>query len=709
MRKCRLSFSLRAGMSILVFSIIGLSYWGFFAYSYLASSNVYKENALKYISKHNNEIGFKLEVLLNPIGNSLKIIRKQISDSPGYFTSQKFAETLLLHLQNQKDLISIFIASASGDYMQVQNTRPSMIVAGRVAPVGAAYNKWNVVRSDESVADIVSRYSFYGPANQLIDSFDLKNKYDPRQRPFYKNIERSMVADPGGDFVQIDPPYIASSTKQYTFTLTTPVVSKKKLLGMVGQSFEIRTISNFFQSNKISKNSQTFVVDASGKIIIGTDFEKMFYEKDGAVASRSLLDYADPAVNIAAAERSRAANKPFEFVSGEQSRKYLAQFSPVPNKLNQQWEILSVAPLEDFLEEMEAANHSLLVFGAGLAIILLIIFYYVVKVLISKPVEGLVFELQQLLEFNNSSGVHRLQTRIEELGILADAINRLKVTLNAFVAYVPRDLVGGLLKSGRPIEIGGESRYMTILFSDLQGFSSLSEVTPTRELLRRVSAYLELMTFSVKEERGTVDKFIGDSVMAFWGAPELNQNHAYHACVAAIRGMRRMVKLNDDLVAAKAPPLVVRIGIHSDAVLVGNIGSMERLSYTVMGDGVNVASRLEGVNKEFSTNICISHAVFMEAGERLCVRPIDLIKVKGRAADIAIYELLGIRDGDAETRPTARDVELGGETANAFASYRAGAYAEAAALYDSISQQFNDPLSRIMAEKCLLLGRRDVS
>ncbi|MCE7528281.1 adenylate/guanylate cyclase domain-containing protein, partial [Polynucleobacter sp. IMCC 30228] len=247
--------------------------------------------------------------------------------------------------------------------------------------------------------------------------------------------------------------------------------------------------------------------------------------------------------------------------------------------------------------------------------------------------------------------------------------------------------------SGKAIELGGESRYLTVLFSDLKDFSTLSEITPSRELLLRVSSYLELMTYAIKEEGGTIDKFIGDSVMAFWGAPLLDQNHAYHACVAAFKTKRRMVFLNEKLVAEENPPLVVRIGIHSDAVLVGNIGSAERLSYTVMGDGVNIAARLEGINKEFNTDICISHSLFKEAGERLWVRPIDQITVKGRKGELIIYELMGIQDGDAETAPTEIEKELCIFTKKAFDLYMNGLYVEALVIYEDLVLRFNDGLA----------------
>jgi adenylate cyclase len=318
---------------------------------------------------------------------------------------------------------------------------------------------------------------------------------------------------------------------------------------------------------------------------------------------------------------------------------------------------------------------------------------------IAKPIKKLANTADNIRELRLVDSVE-INSYITEISSLAKALDRLQKTVSAFTSYIPRDLVRDLLKSESGIGIGGESRYLTVLFSDLKDFSTISETTPTRELLLRVSSYLELMTYAIKEEGGTVDKFIGDSVMAFWGAPLLDKDHAYHAAVAAIKTKRRMVTLNQGLIRENKPPLVVRIGINTDAVLVGNIGSTERLSYTVMGDGVNIASRLEGINKEFGTDIAISHALFKEAGERLWVRPIDQITVKGRKGEILIYELMGTRDGDSETVCSADEKELCLLTVKAFEFYTTQQYESAISVYSEMVDQYEDPLSKAMILKC---------
>ena len=158
-------------------------------------------------------------------------------------------------------------------------------------------------------------------------------------------------------------------------------------------------------------------------------------------------------------------------------------------------------------------------------------------------------------------------------------------------------LVRELLSSEHKLDIGGQSKFLTIFFSDMEGFSALAERIASRELLERISTMLELVSRSVHRERGTIDKFVGDGVMAFWGAPAPLDDHAWHACVAALRVQRELERLNLNWREADAPEMRLRVGIHSDAVLVGNVGSAERMSYTVLGDGVNIAARLQAAHQ----------------------------------------------------------------------------------------------------------------
>jgi adenylate cyclase len=344
-----------------------------------------------------------------------------------------------------------------------------------------------------------------------------------------------------------------------------------------------------------------------------------------------------------------------------------------------------------------------------LAILLQMLVIYVLSKVLSAPLEKLATNVTRIQQFKNEPQL-LFNSPIREVAVLSKAIHTLDALVSSFAAFVPVGLVRQLLETNQKLSIGGHSRFLTIFFSDLESFTTLSEQVPTQELLLRVSAYLEVVTKSINQESGTVDKFIGDGVMAFWGAPVHMDDHAWSACVAALRIQVGMKALNARWVAEDLKPLNARIGIHSDAVLVGNIGSEERISYTVMGDGVNIASRLENVNKEYGTLICVSHSVYKEAGERLCMRPIDDAAVKGRRGRITIYELMGAFGAGPELEPSAATIRLCKLTRNAYNAMSAGDLAQALRCYQEILIEYpGDSVALTMSARLTTSATGDAS
>src|SRR6516162_1920325 len=255
--------------------------------------------------------------------------------------------------------------------------------------------------------------------------------------------------------------------------------------------------------------------------------------------------------------------------------------------------------------------------GALTAIELLLIYFFSKR--LSHPIEAISQELRSVEDLSFTHAAPPTST-IKEIKELQTAVGLFETSLRSFSSFVPLDVVRELIKTGVPLTLGVESRFMTVLFADLQDFSSLAEQMAPNDLLAQLSVYFEAVSQAIAEEHGTVDKFIGDGIMAFWGAPARRDDHVLRACCGALRAARRMQQLDLDWRAQGRPPLRLRIGLHCAEVLVGNVGSSERLSYTVMGDGVNVAARLEGINKEFGTTICISDSVVAAVGADIVAR-----------------------------------------------------------------------------------------
>ena len=210
-----------------------------------------------------------------------------------------------------------------------------------------------------------------------------------------------------------------------------------------------------------------------------------------------------------------------------------------------------------------------------------------------------------------------------------------------FGQYVPRELVAEMSRRPGSFALGGESREMTVLFSDLQNFTTLSETLQPDQLAQLMQFVLTPLTRSIQEQRGTIDKYIGDAIMAFWGAPLADPDHARHAVLAALAMKNCLNALAPELQARRWPVLSMRIGINTGLMAVGNMGSEFRMAYTVLGDAVNLASRLEGSAKQYSVGIVISESTRAAVPDIAC-RELDRLRVKGRAAPVTVFEPLGL-------------------------------------------------------------------
>ncbi len=689
------NIKLRLSISAIFLLLIIPVFIAFTFYSYKNNYSIYKQNAINLVVRNNEESIRNLIEFLDPIADSVRVSSRLIAANPELINQEKIAEHLLVNLENNPNIVSYFVTSKDGSFRQIQRAYKAFPIGERVPPDGSVYVSWVIDRSRNQKAD--SHYTFLRSWGDVVSQFSAPTKYDPRQRPFYIKTTK-LVKEGKTDEPIVENPYLTTSTKQAVIGISYPIMVKNEMIGTVTAQVQVKSFAHFLMSNKISQNSQTIILNAGGEIVVHPDLSLNFVKMKEVLVPRQVSSLVESPASLAKKIHDANGENFVDFTFGENQESYLAIFNAFPISFLKSWSVMTFVPLDDFMGELNKINQKLILFGIFTFLVITFLTFYLSK-LITRPLESLTIDIQNILAFKHSN-VQHVSSNIYEISTLSKAIKNLKSTIAAFTSYVPRDLVNDLLSSGKDIELGGESRYLTVLFSDLKDFSSLAEITPSRELLKRVSSYLELMTYAIKEEGGTIDKFIGDSVMAFWGAPLLNQNHAYHACVAAFKTKRRLVSLNEKLVAEQNPPLVVRIGIHSDAVLVGNIGSTERLSYTVMGDGVNLAARLERINKEFNTDICISHSLFKEAGERLWVRPIDHIAVKGRKGELIIYELMGIKDRDLELAPTEIEKELCLLTKKAFNLYLDGFVDDALLIYEDLVLRFDDGLSKAMVTKC---------
>lgn len=266
----------------------------------------------------------------------------------------------------------------------------------------------------------------------------------------------------------------------------------------------------------------------------------------------------------------------------------------------------------------------------------------------------------------------------------------------AFSHYMSDFLIQDLLKNPGKLRLGGERKVLTVFFSDLAGFTSLSEKLNPEEVVTLLNRYLTAMTDIILASGGIIDKYEGDAIMAFWGAPLPQEDHAMRACLAAIDNQRRLVVLREELAQAGLPPVHARIGINTGEMIIGNMGSSQRFDFTVIGDQVNLASRLEGAGKEYGTSIIISEETYRQAEEHIEVRELDRLQVKGREKPVRIFELLA-RTGEMEEGLT--------EALNVFSQglehYRNRRWAEAVTAFGRVLQlKPDDGPSMTFSRRC---------
>jgi adenylate cyclase len=268
---------------------------------------------------------------------------------------------------------------------------------------------------------------------------------------------------------------------------------------------------------------------------------------------------------------------------------------------------------------------------------------------------------------------------------------------SVFRHYLSPDVIERIIANPSLLELGGEKREITSFFSDVAGFTSISEGLSPEDLVALLNEYLSEMTDIILSEGGTLDKYEGDAIIAFWNAPLNQPDHRVRACRAALRCQERLAELGPHFEAKIGRPLAMRIGLNSGPAVVGNMGSRRRFDYTAMGDTVNLASRLEGAGKLYKVSILAGEDTCSGFKDAVVAREIDTIRVVGKKKPVAVFEIIGESGRTAES-----DMERLGIFARAKEAYRRRAWAAAAALFAGLK---GDPVAELYLERCKEFGQ----
>ncbi len=410
-------------------------------------------------------------------------------------------------------------------------------------------------------------------------------------------------------------------------------------LGVITVGIDLDRLARFLTALKVTRHGRAFILAPGNKVLsageidgTGGGWHDLAAIKDplaGAIAAAIAGSHIDLS-NMTAPRTVEA-----DTMMGDVTQ--YVTFTPLPFR---HWVIATVIPAEDILGDIPAATRRLYFLVIGLVAAVSVIGALAAHRLVSRPIAGIAADMHRIERFHLDNLAYR-PSRLRELDELSRALRLMGSGLAAFRKYLPADLVEILIREGIEAKPGGRTQPLTVLFTDLAGFTGLTESQPDR-IVEILGDHLDFMSRIVIANAGTVDKFIGDSVMAFWNAPTSNPSHALSACKAALecRAAFRQSAIGMD--AAGMGRVGLRIGVNSGATLVGNIGSSDRLNYTAIGDVVNVASRLESLNKRYGTDILVGEATAEAAGDAVIVRRVDKVAVYGRRGGQVVYELLGL-------------------------------------------------------------------
>jgi adenylate cyclase len=464
-----------------------------------------------------------------------------------------------------------------------------------------------------------------------------------------------------------------------------PIDVYQERQGVLAIIIEYARLARFLAQLEVGRTGTAFIFDGSGALVAAPD--KDADELHPARGEQKLLPLAQMAFAKAGDEGRRDAWRS-RLTSGGETYEVALTPLPFPG-----WSLATVIPEAEFLGPVETTLRRLIVGLAVGAVLAALASALLARSMIAAPLSRVVGEIRHVETFALEK-VRSHPSRLKEIASLSGAIAEMAAGLSAFRKFIPADLVRALLRQGVEAKPGGAIQELSVMFIDIAGFTGLSERMGDR-VVPLLSRYLDLTSEVIVANGGTIDKFIGDAVMAFWGAPQPQADHALLCCRAALTCRRALEesRLTDDL----GRPLHIRIGINSGRMLVGNIGSELRLNYTVIGDAVNVASRLESANKIYGTQILIGEETERLARGVIITREIDHIAVYGREEGLSAYELVDLA-GEHEASHRAPWIE---RYERGLAKYRdrdpTGAIVEfEAVLWDR--QQ--DQATKVLLERC---------
>jgi adenylate cyclase len=479
--------------------------------------------------------------------------------------------------------------------------------------------------------------------------------YDPRSRPWYRAAAAARA-------LVWTRPYLFFDQRVPGITAALPIIDPEgRVSGVLGVDYQLAELDRFVGGALVGRPNQVFILTAAGDVLAHPRRGASGLPAGDRARDLTLPPAAhsnDPVLRSAATHLAPPPGRrtppavELEFVAA--GRRYLGAAEPFSVGTALAGQVVVLLEASDVFAPVRRSVTLSLCVGGGVLLLALLL-GWLLSVQLSRPLGAFAAEMKRVGNYTFSD-TPVPASPIAEVAQMGAELEGMKISLRSFERYVPRDLVRLLPRTGAPAVLGGETCRVTLFFADVVDFTTISEGLPPDALVGALGAYLAEIERIIRGQGGVVDKFVGDAVMALWDPPICRVDEPERrACAAALESMQRLQALQAQSRAERRPVFQARVGIHTGEALVGNIGSPDRLAYTAMGDAVNLASRLESLNRFYGTRILISEATWSVVRDRFEAREIDAVAVVGRRRRVVLYELLAARGGLDPAAAAARE------------------------------------------------------
>jgi adenylate cyclase len=588
--------------------------------------------ALTFIDRVAEHTAERVDGQFKAVRGALDVLTQLPSVETGAISdNQPFYAVLAALLRQHGQLYNLYVGYDDGAFIELDALdRAGPAVRAQLGvPALAAFRLVVMDRPFESSTRI--RTTFYLAADlKTLSHSQGEADYDPRNRPWYRG---GFEADASA----VTEPYLFKGFNLTGYTVRAPFTAGRR--GIVAGDILLADVDAFLRAQKLSESGVVFLFDDHGRLIAHprmTEFMKAkSLDAAGALPRLDQIEAVDIGVPLTAWRQGGASQQLFEDKDG---RTYVAAFRSVETAGSANLRLAVVAPLDEFFSEVEAARRRLLLVALAFILASLPVVWWIGSML-SRSMKALAVEIDQIQRFEVQGEGRRVNSSIREVDDLGRSVSTMRTVVQTFSSFVPKRLVQQLVESGTALRLGGSRREVTILFTDIAGFTNISEHADPEKLMLYTSRYLAALTEVITTYNGTVDKFVGDAVMAIWNAPAEDPDHVAHACSAVLACRDASRSLVQEFEREGWPAYRTRFGLHTGEAVVGNVGSSDRMSYTVLGATVNLAARLEALNKDYGTEILVSEAVRDRVADHFAFNSVDTVRPKGFEAAVRVYEL----------------------------------------------------------------------